>query len=121
MKYERASWSSILNLLKDEGIHVPGTTSISKTLPRERLRSFYLGFEDVYRIQTAWLIPDVQLREDLRISISLKVIQAYRTFFGRHNCHLNDKYIKYNADDLENYLLDFFEGSQKCLQNPHRR
>ncbi|KAL1322817.1 hypothetical protein AAHE18_14G224900 [Arachis hypogaea] len=74
MKYERASWSSILNLLKDEGIHVPGTTSISKTLLRERLRSFYLGFEDVYRIQTAWLIPDVQLREDLRISISLKVL-----------------------------------------------
>ncbi|MED6207671.1 hypothetical protein PIB30_037883 [Stylosanthes scabra] len=121
MKYERASWSSILNLLKDEGIHVPGTTSISKTLLRERLRSFYLGFEDVYRIQTAWLIPDVQLREDLRISISLKVIQAYRTFVGRHNSHLSDKHIKYTADDLENYLLDFFEGSQKYLQNPHRR
>ncbi|MED6146697.1 hypothetical protein PIB30_036933 [Stylosanthes scabra] len=121
MKYERASWSSILNLLKDEGIHVPGTTSISKTLLRERLRSFYLGFEDVYRIQTAWLIPDVQLREDLRISISLKVIQAYRTFVGRHNSHLSDKHIKYTADDLENYLLHFFEGSQKYLQNPHRR
>lgn len=121
MKYERASWSSILNLLKDEGIHVPGTNFISKSLLKESLRSFYLGFEDVYRIQTAWLIPDVQLREDLRISISLKVIQAYRTFVGRHNSHLSDKHIKYTADDLENYLLDFFEGSQKWLQNPHRR
>ncbi|KAK7340635.1 hypothetical protein VNO77_21344 [Canavalia gladiata] len=121
MKYERASWSSILNLLKEEGIHVPGTNSVSKSLLKERLRSFYLGFEDVYRIQTAWLIPDVQLREDLRISISLIVIQAYRTFVGRNNSHLSDKHIKYSADDLENYLLDFFEGSQKLLQNPHRR
>ena len=121
MKYERASWSSILFLLKDEGIFVPGTSSVSKSLLKERLRSFYLGFEDVYRIQTAWLIPDIQLREDLRISISLKVIQAYRTFVGRHNTHISDKIIKYSADDLENFLLDFFEGSQKWLQNPHRR
>ncbi|XP_061365934.1 exocyst complex component EXO70E2 [Gastrolobium bilobum] len=120
MKYERASWSSILNLLRDEGIHVPGTNSISRSLLRERLRSFYLGFEDVYRIQTAWIIPDVQLRDDLRISLSVKVIQAYRTFVGRNNCHISDKLIKYTADDLENYLLDFFEGSQKWLQNPRR-
>ncbi|XP_020219828.1 exocyst complex component EXO70E2 [Cajanus cajan] len=121
MKYERASWSSILNLLKDEGIHVPGTNSVSKSLLKEKLRSFYFGFEDVYRIQTAWVIPDIQLRDDLRISLSLKVIQAYRTFVGRHNSHISDKNIKYSADDLQNYLMDFFEGSQKCLQNPHRR
>lgn len=121
MKYERASWSSILNLLKDEGIHLPGSNSVSKSLLKEKLRSFYLGFEDVYRIQTAWIIPDIQLRDDLRISISLKVIQAYRTFVGRHNSHISDKNIKYTADDLENYLMDFFEGSQKWLQNPHRR
>ncbi|CAJ1833085.1 unnamed protein product [Sphenostylis stenocarpa] len=121
MKYERTSWSPILHMLKDEGIHVPGTNLVSKSLLKERLRSFYLGFEDVYRIQTAWLIPDIQLREDLRISISLKVIQAYRTFVGRHSNHISDRIIKYTADDLENYLLDFFEGSQKLLQNPHRR
>ncbi|KAG4925882.1 hypothetical protein JHK87_051422 [Glycine soja] len=121
MKYERASWSSILNLLKDEGVFVPGITSVSKSLVKERLRSFYLGFEDVYRIQTAWIIPDFQLREDLRISISVKVIQAYRSFVGRFSSYTSDKIIKYSPDDLENYLLDFFEGSQKLLQNPHRR
>ncbi|KAI4352467.1 hypothetical protein L6164_006717 [Bauhinia variegata] len=121
MNYERASWSSILSLLKDEGIQTPGTTSISRNLLKERLRSFYLAFEDVYRIQTAWLIPDVQLREDLHISISLKVIQAYRTFVGRHSAHISDKHIKYNADDLEKFLFDFFEGSTKSLQNPHKR
>ncbi|KAE9615732.1 putative exocyst complex component Exo70, cullin repeat-like-containing domain-containing protein [Lupinus albus] len=115
MKYERASWNSILNLLKDEGIHVPGTNSISKGLIKERLMSFYLGFEEVYRIQTSWFIPDVRLREDLRISTSLRVIQAYRTFVGRHSSHIRDKYIKYTADDLENYLLDLFEGFQKWL------
>lgn len=121
MNYERASWSSILSLLKDERIQNPGSNSISKTLLKERIRSFYLAFEEIYKAQTAWLIPDLQLREDLRISTSLKVIQAYRTFVGRFGNHVSDKHIKYSADDLESYLLDLFEGSPKSLQNSHRR
>ncbi|XP_022750730.1 exocyst complex component EXO70E2-like [Durio zibethinus] len=119
MDYERATWSSILSLLKDEGNS--SSNSISKTLLKERLRSFYVAFEEVYKTQTAWVIPDVQLREDLRISTSLKVIQAYRTFVGRQLYHISEKHIKYNAEDLQDYLLDLFEGSQKSMHNPHRR
>ncbi|KAL7221432.1 hypothetical protein ACSBR1_023399 [Camellia fascicularis] len=121
MNYERATWSSILSLLREEGIYNPGSNSISKTLLKERLQSFYLSFEEVYKSQTGWLIPDGQLREDLRISTSLKVIQAYRTFVGRYTNYLSDKLIKYNADDLENYLLDLFEGSPRSLHNFHRK
>ncbi|XVF60676.1 hypothetical protein PTKIN_Ptkin08bG0067300 [Pterospermum kingtungense] len=120
MDYERATWSSILSLLKDESNS--SSSSISRTLLKERLRSFYVAFEEVYKTQTAWLIPDAQLREDLRISTSLKVIQAYRTFVGRQMYHIGEKHIKYNAEDLQDYLLDLFEGSQKSLHNnPHRR
>ncbi|XP_015879871.3 exocyst complex component EXO70E2 [Ziziphus jujuba] len=121
MNYERASWSSILSLFKDEGLQNPGSNSISKILLKERFRSFYLAFEEIYRTQTGWVIPDLQLREDLRISTSLKVIQAYRTFVGRNATHISDKHIKYSADDMENFLLDLFEGSPKSLQNPCRR
>ncbi|KAK8644389.1 hypothetical protein V6N13_123697 [Hibiscus sabdariffa] len=119
MDYERATWSAILLLLKDESNS--SNSSISKTLLKERLRSFYVAFEDVYKTQTAWVIPDLQLREDLRISTSLKVIQAYRTFVGRQMHHIGEKHIRYNAEDLQDYLLDLFEGSQKSLHNPHRR
>ncbi|XP_042499046.1 exocyst complex component EXO70E2-like isoform X2 [Macadamia integrifolia] len=123
MSYERATWSSILSLLKDEGICNPGSKSVSKILLKERFRNFNLAFEEVYKSQTGWLISDPQLREDLRISVSLKVIQAYRTYMGRHASQLDggrqiDRYIKYNADDLQNFLLDLFEGSPKSL---HRR
>ncbi|KAJ6734826.1 EXOCYST SUBUNIT EXO70 FAMILY PROTEIN [Salix purpurea] len=116
INYERTTWSSILAILKEEG-----DSSSSKTLLKERFRNFYIAFEEVYRTQTAWLIPNFNLREDLRISTSLKVIQAYRTFVGRHTNHISDKHIKYSADDLQNYLLDLFEGSQRSLHNPHRR
>ncbi|KAG6396115.1 hypothetical protein SASPL_142255 [Salvia splendens] len=117
MNYERATWSSILALLRDEGYQNPGS---SKSL-KERLQSFYLSFEEVYKSQTGWSIPDAQLRDDLRISTSLKVIQAYRTYVGRHSNHISEKHIKYSADDLEDYLLDLFEGSQKSLHGSHRK
>ncbi|WCJ25588.1 exocyst subunit exo70 family protein E1 [Euphorbia peplus] len=119
MNYERAAWSSVLALLKDEGNC--NSDSVSKTLLKERFRNFNIAFEEVYRTQTAWIIPDLQLREDLQISTSVKVIQAYRTFVGRHSNHISDRHIKLSADDLESLLCDLFQGTQKSLQNLHRR
>ncbi|KAK1307394.1 hypothetical protein QJS10_CPA10g01975 [Acorus calamus] len=126
MDYERASWPLILSYLKDEGVCNPGTNSPSKTILKERFRCFNLAFEEIYRVQTAWLIPDPQLREDLRISISLRLLQAYRTFTGRYSSHLNstrhrEKYIRFCGEDLEKYLLDLFEGVPKSLHYPRRR
>jgi exocyst complex protein 7 len=121
MSYERATWSTILSLLKDEGIHNPGSNSVSKTLLREKLQKFYVAFEEVYKNQTAWLVADSQLREDLRISTSMMVIQAYRTFVGRHSGNVSERHIKYSADELEHLLLDFFEGSPRSLHSFHRK
>lgn len=117
MNYERASWNSILSYLRED----PGSNSESKNVLKERLRSFNVAFEEIYKTQTSWIIHDSRLREDLRISTSLRVIHAYRAFFGRCNNHVSDKLIKYSPDDLEGYLLDLFEGSPKSLPNTNRR
>ncbi|KAI3761998.1 hypothetical protein L1987_52421 [Smallanthus sonchifolius] len=119
MSYERATWSTILNLLREDGLSSSGSTY--RTLLRERLQAFYTAFEDIYKSQTGWSIPNSQLRDDVRISMSLKVIQAYRNFVGRHTNHISEKYIKYSADDLENYIMDLFEGAAKSLHSFHRR
>ncbi|MCL7031162.1 hypothetical protein MKW94_001517 [Papaver nudicaule] len=116
-EYEGATWGSILDLLRSE----PGARSaVSKKIIRERFRSFILAFEEVYKSQTGWLIPDLQLRDELQISVSSKVIQVYRTFLERHYDKLEPasyfgKRIKYNTEDLVNYLLELFEGSPKSL------
>ncbi|XP_047054086.1 exocyst complex component EXO70E2-like [Lolium rigidum] len=122
--YERASWSHVLSYLSDDGLCAAGD-SASRKIIREKFKNFNLSFEDVYRVQTAWSVPDDQLREDVRISISLKVIQAYRTFLGRYSSFLDgtkqrDRYIKYRPEDLEELLLDLFEGTQKSLQHSSR-
>ncbi|EXB96398.1 hypothetical protein L484_023119 [Morus notabilis] len=36
-----------------------------------------------------------------------------QTFVGRFYHCISDKYIKFNADDLENYLMDLFERPPK--------
>lgn len=108
--YTTVTWSPVLSLLKDEGN--TNSYTVSKVHVEEKLRSFYLAFEEVCGAQTACFIPDDQLREDLRNSTSLKVIRAYQKFVERHTDHVSDKHIKYSDDYLQNRLLQLFEGSQ---------
>ncbi|KAJ6704184.1 EXOCYST SUBUNIT EXO70 FAMILY PROTEIN [Salix viminalis] len=115
--YQRATWVSVLYCLRDEGLHISGSFSsgVSKSALRERFKTFNAMFEEVHRTQATWLIPDSQLREELRISISEKLIPAYRSFLGRFRSHIEsgkhpENYIKYSVEDLESAVLDFFEG-----------
>ncbi|OMO70613.1 Exocyst complex protein Exo70 [Corchorus capsularis] len=115
--YQRATWVNVLYCLRDEGLHVSGgfSSGVSKSALRERFKTFNAMFEDVHRTQATWLIPDAQLREELRISISEKLLPAYRSFLGRFRSHIEsgkhpENYIKYSVEDLETAVLDFFEG-----------
>ncbi|KAJ1698306.1 hypothetical protein LUZ63_006818 [Rhynchospora breviuscula] len=126
MNYERASWSPVLSFLRDEGIYHPKSSFPSTSVLKERFKGFNSGFEEAYRVQTGWLVPNLQLRDDLRISISLKVLQAYRSFLGRYDAYLDgirhrERYIKYSPDDLESFLLNLFEGTQRSLNYVYRR
>ncbi|KAL5232462.1 hypothetical protein ABZP36_031238 [Zizania latifolia] len=126
MVYQRRSWLKILNCLRDEGLHVSGgfSSGISKSALRERFRSFNAAFEEAHRVQSGWCVPDTQLKEELRISISEKLLPAYRSFLGRFRHHIEngkhpEMYIKYSAEDLEIAVNDFFEGTPP--PSPHSR
>ncbi|XP_075661396.1 exocyst complex component EXO70A1-like [Castanea sativa] len=121
--YLRASWTKVLHCLKDEGIG-GSSNNASRVALKERFMNFNACFVEIYRVQTAWKVPDAQLREELRISISERVILAYRSFMGRFRNQVESgrhagKYIKYTAEDLEGYLLDLFEGSPRVLQKKY--
>ncbi|CAI0446438.1 unnamed protein product [Linum tenue] len=123
--YLRAAWSRALSCLKDEGIG-GSSGSASRVALKERFKSFNACFEDIYRVQTGWKVPDPQLREELRISISEKVIPAYRAFLGRFGSHLESgkhsgKYIKFTPEDLENYVPDLFEGTPLVIHHLRRK
>jgi len=122
--YLRASWGRVLSCLRDEGIG-GSTGNASKVALKERFKNFNACFEEIYRIQTGWKVPDEQLREELRISISEKVLPAYRSFLGRFRNQLESgrnagKYIKYTPEDLENYVSELFEGSPGVMHHLRR-
>ncbi|XP_010929780.1 exocyst complex component EXO70B1-like [Elaeis guineensis] len=125
--YLRTSWTKVLSYLKDDGYGSGSgsSNSGSRMALKERFKSFNLAFEEIYRVQTAWKVPDPQLREELRISIAEKVIPAYRSFMGRFGGQLEGgraaKYIKYTAEDLENHLLELFEGLPGPANHPRRK
>ncbi|XP_022994353.1 exocyst complex component EXO70B1-like isoform X1 [Cucurbita maxima] len=123
--YLRASWGRLLSFLKEEGTVGSSNSALKLAALKEKFKNFNAGFEELYRIQTGWKVADPQLREELRISISAKALPAYRAFVGRHGSQIENtrhagRYIKYSSDDLENYLLDLFEGSA-CVLNHLRR
>ncbi|CAN6210776.1 unnamed protein product [Urochloa humidicola] len=125
--YQRTAWLKILNCLRDEGLHVSGgfSSGISKSALRERFKAFNAAFEEAHRIQSAWYVPDTQLREELRISISEKLLPAYRSFLGRFRHHIEngrhpELYIKYSVEDLEIAMGDFFEGAPPLPHNRRR-
>ncbi|KAK6925116.1 Exocyst complex subunit Exo70, C-terminal [Dillenia turbinata] len=113
--YQRATWSSILFCLREDGLE-HSSQNLRATL-KEVFKSFNTSFEEVYKIQTGWLVSDRELREHLRLVTSQRVILAYRAFIGRSSNHVGDKFIKYTVDELENFLLDLFEGTSKSSQN----
>ncbi|PKA63825.1 hypothetical protein AXF42_Ash004834 [Apostasia shenzhenica] len=117
MRYLRASWIGVLSYLKDDGIGMNSSSrNASKAAIKEKFKNFNLSFEEIHRTQSNWIVPDPQLREELRISISEKVIPAYRGFVGRFGGQLDSvrhaaKYVKYTPEDIENHLAHLFEGS----------
>ena len=97
-RYQRATWVGVLYCLRDEGLHATGSFSsgVPRNVLRERFKSFNAMFEEVHKMQTVWSIPDTQLREEIQISISEKVIPAYRSFLGRFRTHIeNGKHPEY--------------------------
>ncbi|KAL3818723.1 hypothetical protein ACJIZ3_004628 [Penstemon smallii] len=119
--YKRETWNRVLQCLNEEGLQING--KVSKTILRERFKSFTTTFDEIHRTQSMWVVTDDQLQSELRISISALVIPAYRSFLGRFRQYFDygkqTKYIKYQPEDIESLIEGFFEGN--AFSMPTRR
>jgi len=116
--YQVETWSKILSYLSPKGLSDHG--KVQKPVLKERFKGFNAAFEEIHKTQSMWVVSDEQLQSELRVSISALVIPAYRSFLGRFSQYLDpgrqtEKYIKYQAEDIETYIDDLFDG------NPHGR
>ncbi|KAH7577162.1 hypothetical protein ACOSP7_002036 [Xanthoceras sorbifolium] len=114
--YQRETWSRLLGCLVLEGLMVNG--KVLKPVLKERFKSFNAMFDDIHKTQSSWVVSDDQLQSELRVSISAVVTPAYRSFVGRFSQYLDpgrqtEKYIKYQPEDIENYIDELFDGKRK--------
>ncbi|GAU50176.1 hypothetical protein TSUD_287540 [Trifolium subterraneum] len=114
--YQVETWSKILTCLSPKGLSDNG--KVPKPVLKERFKTFNALFDEIHKTQSTWVVSDEQLQSELRVSISALVIPAYRSFLGRFSQYLDpgrqtEKYIKFQAEDIENYIDDLFDG------NPH--
>ncbi|XP_059671073.1 exocyst complex component EXO70A1-like [Cornus florida] len=105
--YMGSTWERLVYCLRDEGLYAsPGPSlKVSKSALRERFKSFNATLEEIYQNQAKWVVPNQQIRNKLRHSISEKLITAYSSFLERFRSHLGkenqqEKYIKHTVEDL---------------------
>ncbi|QCD96772.1 exocyst complex component EXO70B1-like [Vigna unguiculata] len=111
--YQRETWNRVLQCLSHEGLAVNG--KVHKPVLKERFKSFNSLFDDILKTQSSWVVKDEQLQSELRVSISAVIIPAYRSFVARFAQTFDpgrqtEKYIKYQAEDIETYIDELFEG-----------
>uniref|UniRef100_A0A5B7BP20 Exocyst subunit Exo70 family protein n=1 Tax=Davidia involucrata TaxID=16924 RepID=A0A5B7BP20_DAVIN len=119
IRYQKSTWDRIFHCLTaDEGgVDKSGffSSRVSKRALGERVKSFNAMFEEVHQTQATWFVPDLQLREDIRLSILEVLIPAYRSFLGQLDSHIGrgkqrEEFIKYSVEDLETLVSSLFEG-----------
>ncbi|KAL3829162.1 hypothetical protein ACJIZ3_017964 [Penstemon smallii] len=107
-KYERMGWGEVLTSLPENP-----TAEIPPQEAKEYFRRFNFGFEEAYRKQSSWVIPDPRLRDEVKISLAKKIVPGYRVFYMKHRGNNvseagMEPIIRYAPEDLDNYLSDLF-------------
>ncbi|XP_073036878.1 exocyst complex component EXO70H1-like [Primulina eburnea] len=109
--YERLGWSHVVDTLPSEP--TDGGTS-EKVI--EIFKKFSKSFDQAYKNQSACVVPDNQLRDDIKISIARKIFQRYREFYNTHSSTIRRKenivpVVRFTPEDVGHHLSDLFFGN----------
>lgn len=109
--YERVGWSKVYSSLPADP-----TADISSEQTKECFLRLNASFEEAYRKQISWVVPDAKLRDELKYSVSRRLVPAYRAFYEKHRDGLGRKcgsesLVRYLPENMDNYLSDLFFGA----------
>ncbi|KFK27511.1 hypothetical protein AALP_AA8G392700 [Arabis alpina] len=112
-KFEKLAWGKVMTSLPEN----PTTEKISPEEVKDLFGRFNDEFETSYRKQTSWVIPDPKLRDQIKISVSQKLMMVYNEFYEVNRVGLvretfNESIVRYTPEDLGNYLSDLYFGTK---------
>ncbi|KAJ3045684.1 Exocyst complex component 7 [Rhizophlyctis rosea] len=115
----KESWKPCLECLSIVGdiANIPeGAKNLSKTqreIIKERFKTFNSEFEDLYKSQKNYTVPDVELRGQLMRDVKISLVPMYQRFHSRWAtvdfASKPEKYIKYSPESLEVMVDKFFD------------
>uniref|UniRef100_A0A0D9WWS4 Exocyst subunit Exo70 family protein n=1 Tax=Leersia perrieri TaxID=77586 RepID=A0A0D9WWS4_9ORYZ len=75
------------------------------------LTIFYAMLESTCAVQQDWKIEDPKLRQQVRKAVSSRVIQCYQSYLQLQKKNVKfQKHVRYTPQELENKLMELFEG-----------
>ncbi|KAA8539402.1 hypothetical protein F0562_026094 [Nyssa sinensis] len=109
--YEAMAWTKVFSSLLENS-----TTPMSPETVRRCFKQFNSAFEEAYRKQTSWLVPDRKLRDEIKVSIAKKLVPAYQEFYDSYVVTMSgeenlEMLVRFAPDNLGNYLSDLFYGT----------
>ncbi|KAL5202992.1 hypothetical protein ABZP36_013944 [Zizania latifolia] len=111
--YQRSTWGKVTTVLHTGG---PGVGALPAKAMMQKLRMFNTYFQEIYEVQSEWVIADDQLREDVTAAVEDAVMPVYTAFIHRLKSSpetRRDLYIKYTPEDVNAHILHLFEGAAK--------
>ncbi|XP_059639425.1 exocyst complex component EXO70A1-like [Cornus florida] len=115
--YLKSTWGRVTYCLREEGLKATQSlfSGVSKSPLKERLKTFNATFEEVQQTQARWVVPNIQLRKKLRLSILEELIPAYISCVKLFKNHIGsedhlEKFIRYSVEDLNTAVSNFFVG-----------
>ncbi|WVY99519.1 hypothetical protein V8G54_025589 [Vigna mungo] len=113
-KYEGVGWSKVLS-----------TPPENPTAEQARaiLESFMFAFREACRAQSSWVVPDPNLRDEIKASIATKFEPIYKVFFEKYQLG-PDAVFGCSPNYFEKSISDILTGcvssSQTAPSPPHR-
>lgn len=85
--YQRSTFERMLQYLRDDeegqSLNKFISSGVWTGTMKRRMKSFNAVFEKVRSSQSRWVVPDLQLRNELCLSVKDKLVPAYKSFLEK--------------------------------------
>ncbi|KAM7254803.1 hypothetical protein ACFE04_020044 [Oxalis oulophora] len=114
--YEKLAWGPVFTSLP-----LNPTAVLLPRDAREWFRKFKACFEDTCRKQKSSVVPDAKFRDDIKASMTNKLVPVYRKFYDMHCDKLksggDQLGVRFSPEDVGNHLSELFSGASSSYSH----
>lgn len=110
----RDSWGKLPSHLSREGLILfSGGHATARDLVKKRLKAFNDAFDDMYKKQATWVLPEKDLRDRVCQQIVQAIVPVYRSYMQNYGPLVekdasSSKYVRYTVVALEKILSSLY-------------